>query len=174
MTSATDGEIQVMMKVSDELAKLEPDAVARVLRWVADRHAVSGLFESGRDGVAIENISAAKTSSSAGAFKDIAEFFYAVNPTTDAERALIVGYWLQEFQNELSLDAQKVNSELKQLGHGVTNITTALSNLIDRKPRLVIQISKSGKARQSRKKYRLTAEGIRRVHEMIEASSSSN
>jgi DNA-binding PadR family transcriptional regulator len=49
----------------------------------------------------------------------------------------------------------------------VSNITTALSSLIERKPQLVIQTRKSGNSKQARKRYRLTDAGIRAVERMI-------
>ncbi len=38
---------------------------------------------------------------------------------------------------------------------------------MDAKPQLVIQTRKSGKAKQARKKYRVTAEGVARIKELI-------
>lgn len=82
-------------------------------------------------------------------------------------KPLVVGYWFQVLQGEQDLDGFQINKELKHLGHGVSNITTALSSLIDRKPQLVIQTRKSGNSKQARKRYRLTDAGIKAVERML-------
>lgn len=95
------------------------------------------------------------------------DLYAAVSPASDASRALVVGYWFQVTQGEQDLDGFQINKELKHLGHGVTNITTALSSLIQRKPQLVIQTRKSGNSKQARKRYRLTDAGVKAVERMI-------
>jgi hypothetical protein len=80
---------------------------------------------------------------------------------------LVVGYWFQVHQGMKDFDSQRVNAELKNMGHGVGNITEAFTRLIDRRPQFVIQTRKSGTARQARKLYRVTNEGIKRVQSML-------
>ena len=41
-----------------------------------------------------------------------------------------------------------------------------------REPKLVLQVAKSGKTRQARKRYKVTREGIRRVQAMTNAAQS--
>src|SRR5207302_7942216 len=89
-------------------------------------------------------------------FADLADLYHAAAPTTDAEKALVVGYWFQQVQQEQSLDAQRVNAALKQLGYRLTNITSAFTDLMESTPSLAIQIQKSGSTQQARKKYKLT------------------
>jgi len=55
----------------------------------------------------------------------------------------------------------------------VENITVALGALVDDTPRLVIQTHKAGKTKQARKKYKLTAEGIKRIKQMLTGNSGS-
>ena len=86
---------------------------------------------------------------------------------SEAESVLVVCYWQQVLQGAETLEAQLVNTELKHMGRGVSNITRALGDLIDRKPHLVMQTYKSGAGRQARKKYKLTTAGIRKVEEML-------
>ena len=63
--------------------------------------------------------------------------------------------------------AINVNGHLKDLGHTVSNITRAFDSLINRSPRLARQIAKSGSAKQARKRYKVTREGIKRVKSML-------
>ncbi len=58
------------------------------------------------------------------------------------------------------------------MGHGVGNITTALTNAQKHKPALVRQTSKSGKSRQARKTYKLTTAGVKYVREKVGLSGA--
>jgi hypothetical protein len=85
----------------------------------------------------------------------------------------VASYWFQELQSQESLESQPVNTALKNLGHGVNDITSAFSGLMSRRPRLVIQVEKSGKSRQARKKYRMTDAGKKRVRAMIAGTAET-
>jgi DNA-binding PadR family transcriptional regulator len=100
-------------------------------------------------------------------FSSLPDLYSTVSPASDSSRALVVGYWFQVMQGEQDLDGFQINKELKHLGHGASNITTALSSLIERKPQLVIQTRKSGNSKQARKRYRLTDAGIKAVERML-------
>jgi DNA-binding PadR family transcriptional regulator len=101
---------------------------------------------------------------------DLPTTFAAASPKSDTDGELVGAYWLQISKGQADVDAQEVNRELKQLGHGVGNITRAFDHLMAAKPQLVIQTRKSGKVKQARKKYRVTEEGIARVNQLIAAS----
>jgi hypothetical protein len=58
---------------------------------------------------------------------------------------------------------------LKNLGHGVKDITKVFSSLIATSPQQVIQTRKSGTSRQARKRYKVTKAGIARVQELLAA-----
>jgi len=60
-----------------------------------------------------------------------------------------------------------VSTELKNLGHGVANITRAFNDLKARRPALAIQVQKSGRAKQARKKYKITEAGLTKVRKML-------
>ena len=163
-----DAEIQAMMDISKALSELEPEAVSRVLRWAADRYqakfssstAAASWQESGNNG-----------SSAAQRFEDFASLYNAANPPNAVERALVAAYWFQAVQGNVDFDALSLNKELKHLGHPSTNITRDLDALINRTPRLVIQVRKSGNSKQARKKYKLTTEGRRAVERMLNGGS---
>ena len=161
-----DKEIRAMAAIVEALGKLDDDdTVARVLRWASDRFKVSLQSKGGvPSGITTDQRGDAVQTAT---FKDIADLYDCANPSTDAERALVAGYWFQELQGQPDLDAYGINTILKHLGHGIDNITHALGELIDHDPRLVIQTRKSGTSKQARKKYKLTTEGIRRVKEMF-------
>jgi hypothetical protein len=99
-------------------------------------------------------------------YESLAIFFDTADPRTDADKALIVGYWFQKHDGVKPFDSQAVNKELSRLGHGVVNITSAFDSLKDQKPALVVSV-KSGKSRQARKKYSLTVAGERAAAHMV-------
>src|SRR5204862_6999499 len=100
-------------------------------------------------------------------YQDFPTLFDAASPATEPEHAHVARYWIQVNQGKEDLHGQLLNDELKNMGHGIGNVTDALSSLIERRPALVIQTRKSGTSRQARKKYRLTTEGIRAVEQML-------
>jgi hypothetical protein len=75
-----------------------------------------------------------------------------------------------ENPQEQDFEAQRVNTLLKHLGLGVGNITRSLESLKSRKPQHVVQLRKSGTARQARKRYKVTAAGRDFVRELTSAN----
>jgi len=162
-----DPEIQAMETVSSALSKLDEETVGRVLRWAADRHKITLGVRGKAAGSDIGRFAKEEGGGSGQEFQDFPTLYNAVNPSTDAEKVLVAGYWFQAVKNQNELHAQQLNSELKHLGHPVSNVTAALTDLMQRQPRLVLQTRKSGTTRQARKKYKLTTEGIRKVQSML-------
>jgi len=182
---AITSTIAVKVTAEDELksmgavaAALEPIAadtgtLARVLRWVNERY---GQKSASLPVLAPNAIGAAGQLSSAPvqqAFDTLADHFAAANPNTEAEKTLVVAFWIQVREGQAEWTGISVNKELKHLGHGVKNITMALEALIQQKPQLAIQTRKTGKSRQARKLYKLTAEGLKRVREMLHSQGTS-
>jgi len=158
-----DKELMAMNTISRELSSLADEAmVARVLNWAFARYGVP--LESKRSRGGVDSVGAADE----GRFEGIADLFDAANPKTEPEKVLVVAFWFQEIQGQGDVDSQSLNTELKNLGHGIGNITRALDNLINRKPRLMIQTRKSGSSQQARKRFKVTTEGIKAARAMLE------
>jgi len=157
-----------MGAVSAALSDLENEATARVIEWAAKRYGVAitatadrkGQVGSSNDGAGYVGVQ----------YKHFVDLFDAAGPNTDAERALVATYWFQEIRHQPSFQAQELNNALKDVGHGVGNITDALSSLQNRKPALVRQMAKSGRARQARKTYKLTTAGMNALQTMVSAA----
>lgn len=164
-------EINAMKSVAEALTLLDEAACGRVLRWASDRFGAKiPVLQQSPASEVEEDISQAgdkPKQTEEQTYSDIADLYAASHPSNDPEKALIVGYWFQIIEGQGDFDSQRINKELKHLGHGVSNITSAMSSLIGRKPALVMQTKKSGNSQQARKKYKLTHEGIKRVKEMI-------
>lgn len=174
MTMSTiDLEIQAMQEIGSALGRFEDEdqeITDRILRWANDRYGSNTLSDNSPVQQAPASVHQANEPRSNATFSDMAELVYAIDPRTDAERALAAGYWFQTIEDQREFTAQEVNARLKDLGHGVSNITDAMTSLMKRKPALVIQTAKKGSSKQARKRYRLTKEGIRECESRIPQS----
>src|SRR5258708_11014245 len=170
-------EVAAIGKVKDAVLPHDPAVRQRVLHWAADRFEVilpkGKAAPAGNGGADEEDDQEGEQdgeqseTETPGAFAEVASLYDAANPATEADKALVVGYWFQVVQGNADFTGFSVNKELSNLGHGVKNITVALGSMIDSTPRLVIQTHKAGKSKQARKKYKVTGEGIKRLKQML-------
>jgi hypothetical protein len=163
-------ELAAMTAIANALAPLSGSGKVRVLRWAGD------LFGAGISSVAprvsranVTDGNATSVTASVGEFGALADFYAAANPDTDARKTLVVAYWKQVRTGEPDVDSQSINTELKQLGFGVGNITRAFDVLKASRPQLIVQMRKDGTTKQARKRYKVTVEGQREVERMIAA-----
>jgi len=162
MTDVLTGELRAMAQLEAALKDLSDEERARVLLWASARFKLSLRGAGGRAGDTDE----AGTGRLDDA--DLATFYAAAAPKSDADKALVVAYWLQ-YRENVVVEAQTVNTRLKHLGHGVGNITRAFEALKDEKPALIVQTKKEGSTQQARKKFKVTAEGKKKVEGMLKA-----
>ena len=161
-----DAEITAMSAVAKALEPLDEVVRRRVIGWAASRFGVSPTGTSKSSGE--ERSSFPASESARSEFESFAELFEAADPRTDKDRALVAAYWAQVCQSQATFPAQTVNASLKDLGHGLSNVTVALEALKDEKPALILQLKKSGTTKQARKTYKLTVEGAKRVRQMLD------
>ncbi len=170
-------ELAAMQSVSEAIKQLEAPVQRRVLLWALE--VFSGerqLASTARGNASVKQLqnpegAPAIESSETGDFEDIVDLYAAADAKSDTDKALVTSYWLQEYRGLSDVDTQTVNSELKHLGHGVTNITRAFDKLTKTRPQLVIQTRKSGTSRQARKRFKVTVEGKKAVLRMISRDS---
>jgi hypothetical protein len=149
-------EVRALGRVVDAVDGLDASAIQRVLEWAWKRFVGAGAPEPG-----------ASRAATPAEPTDLADLYVAARPATDADKVLVVAYWHQVSTGKENLDAQTIHRDLKNLGHGVGNVTRACSALIREKPQLMIQVKKAGSTRQARKQYRLTAAGLQRVRDRL-------
>jgi len=106
-------------------------------------------------------------------YSSVGELYHSCTPSSDGEKALVISAWLQKNTESDGVDSYSVNSELKNLGYGIGNITRAFDYLIQAKPALMIQVRKSGTSKQARKSFRVTDQGMRRIREMVTQNQAS-
>jgi hypothetical protein len=157
-----DPELHALTTISALLAELSDDSRGRIVNWISSKFGVQGNWSVIKpDAGSMESVKE---------FSDLATLFVAASPATGAEKALTVAYWVQEYLHNEEWEGFAINTELKHLGHGLKNITDALNALIDQRPQLAVQLRKSGKTKQARKRYKLTVEGLRKVRQMVSSS----
>jgi hypothetical protein len=169
-------EVKAMALVDGALTSLEPGEQERILRWAFARYCPNAIPQS-REPAKPKQTAQAEEDNADGAgqessYETLAEFMSAANPRTDVERALVVAHWLQEKHGHAQLSAQAINKEMKHLGHGVKNITSALTSLMKEKPQRVVQLKKSGTTQQARKLYKVTEAGKNSVRRMLVGSEA--
>jgi hypothetical protein len=153
-------EIDTLRQLDELLEGLSPEAVARVVKWAADKYSVQ---------LAGATTTAAAQSDSPQpkiVAADLPDYFNRAQPGTGAEKGLVVAAWLQTVQGMSDFDSGSVNRELKNLGYQSSNITRDFDDLMARRPKLVVQTRKSGSTKQARKLYRVTHEGLAEVAKM--------
>lgn len=168
-------ELAAMQTVHGALVALSPDGRARVLDWVAGALSVSTTPKTVRRSSSTDTSTNAQQdedrSGDGGAtgtvYTQFADLLGDARPKTDADKALVGGYWFQVVSRTEDFGSQAVNDKLKDTGEAVGNITRAMDRLRDSKPQLVRQIQKTGKAQQARKKFKLTTAGIQYVERML-------
>ncbi len=176
--STSDVEFVAMQAVYKALESLDDDARSRVVEYITRRLEIATTAprsqrRAGHGGdEEMEEVAQDAAEVSAPKFESLAELFDATKPRTNAERALVAGYWLQICKGAESFDGFSANQGLKHLGHGVGNITNAIDSLKAQKPALALQLKKSGTSRQARKTYKVTHAGIMAVEAMIAGRSA--
>ena len=170
--SAPDKEFAAMKTVYEALQPLDENSRQRVVDYVASRleisikkstvPAVVGADTEADGG----DLGRDELSPSESEYETFAELFDAAGPRSNADKALIAAYWAQVCEGSDSFDGFTINKALKDLGHGIPNITNAIDALKNQKPALALQLKKSGKSQQARKIYKVTAAGEKYVEAM--------
>ena len=163
-----DQEIEAMGTIAKALEPLEQDAVRRVLKWTLERYQPRQSASGPAEAPSIVGLPTAMPSRT---FLGVHELFDAANPEIGLDRVLVTAYWFQALQGQSDWDSQKINAELKHLGHASSNITRDLDALMAKTPKQVIQVRKQGNTKQARKLYCLTREGTKAVEALLSRSA---
>lgn len=163
-------ELDAMKKVAEAIGGLEPDAQKRVIHWAEAHFSIERMNET-KTGNSENPVINESLLSNSENIDSIGELFALSLPSSDAEKALVAGYWLQIEQGSSDFTTQEVNSDLKHLGYGIGNITRAFETLKKTRPQQVIQLRKAGTSKQARKTFKLTDVGKKVVESMIQNRS---
>lgn len=165
-------EFDAIQTVYNALEPLDADGRQRVVNYIVSLLNLDSIVSEPEE-TATETSVSANQNVAVPKFESLADLYDAANPATNAEKALVVGVWLQDNIGHDSFSSQAINTELKHLGHGIANITNALEQLKEMKPAYIQQLRKSGSSQQARKTYKVTIAGIRAVKTMIEKAQTA-
>jgi hypothetical protein len=178
-----DRELDAIQRVFAALEPLDDEARVRVLSYIASRLDIDIAgpkppvqpplpFSDFNERPAHNGDDPAMALIASGSgpqqFNDFADLYDAASPVSHAERVLVAGYWLQVLQGGDSFDSQTANTLLKNLGHGIPNVTKAIDALKAQTPALALQLKKAGTSQQARKTYKITVAGMKAVGHMLE------
>src|ERR1700674_1817176 len=114
-----DVEIDAMKEISKVFTELDVSAQERVIAWLSSRFGITSGQADRRSAEPLHAEARERSSSQAPRhFDHPAELFESAQAQTDAERALVLGYWFQVCQGASSFTSRQVNDELKHIGHG--------------------------------------------------------
>lgn len=173
MSVTAEKEFAAIKAIHDALTPLDGEARERVLNYIGSLLGVVAAPVSPPKTEAKARVNeAAEVAADAIAkvapkYGTFAELYASANPSSNGEKALVAGYWLQICGEEGTFTAAAANKQLMHLGHKVANITDAIDTMKDVKPQLILQLKKSGTSRQARKLYKLSHEGVTKVESMI-------
>src|SRR5438105_970941 len=114
-------ELAAMGAIAKALDNLDEPARFRVLTWATAKFGSPSGQPVNRSESA--EVTAEKAVKSVQDFGDLAEFYHACSPASDAEKALVVSAWFQSAEGKEGIDTFRVNSALKHLGYGIGNVT---------------------------------------------------
>lgn len=166
MNIDSKSEFEAFKTVYDALAPLDGDMQSRVVKSVTTLLGIDAPTEIEETTTAEEEVAIAEPEGPR-TFTSMAELFGETDPDTNSEKALVAGYWLQVVEGAADFTSQSVNRELRNLGHRIGHITSAIGALQNSKPQLMFQLKKSGNSQQARKTLKLSEAGIKRVQEMM-------
>ncbi len=93
-------------------------------------------------------------------FDSIEELFLTSDVKKVSHRILLAAAYLQEKNDLTEVSSLEINTQLKKLGYGVTNITTLINGLLNKKPPLMEVTKKEGTTKQARRKFKVTEPGF--------------
>ena len=170
---ADDPEMQAMAAIKAALEPLDADTRGHVLKWASQRFEVD-LPETAHEqdsqagrGNGSGGRAAGGGGMAAADYGEVPDLVAASGASNDDERVLVVSYWLQVVGGKPDFPSQPVNTELKNLGHGLKRINDVFAQLVATRPQLMVQVRKGGKTQQARKVHKLTKAGIDRVEAMV-------
>lgn len=178
-----DPELAALNTAYTALKDLDPDAVARNLNWIATRLGVAVPLKPAVGSTAKAGLpgSLSQTQTPAAPERDTAPSEQRTDPTeffnsptaaeflarfhnpSDKERVLIVAAYLQKSRQTKDLTGFLINKELKNIGHGLKNITAVTTQWQQDRPQKLIQLRKSGSSQQAQKTLKVTEEGLKWV-----------
>jgi hypothetical protein len=100
-------------------------------------------------------------------YDSLEEIFNASTTKRSGEKILLASAYLQEKENFKELSSYDISSRLKKIGEEVKHPSAAINTLISKKPPLLLQTGTHGTSVKSRRKFRVTEEGLKTAKKYI-------
>lgn len=100
-------------------------------------------------------------------YDSLKEIFNASTSKRPGEKMLLTAAYLQEKENFKELSSYDISSRLKKIGEKVNHPSAAINSLINKKPPLLLQTGTHGASVKSRRKFRVTEEGLKKAKKYI-------
>jgi len=183
-----DPEISAMNEALDALKNLDNGQRKRVVDWITARYRLTEVskFQTpeeekqteaveifqpveksvgrkrGRKPGAQKGRPAALDKTDIKNYETVLDLFSEANVKKVGPKILLMSAYLQEKLKFEEISSFDINSRLKRIKHGVTNISTAINGLMKKEPQLLVEVEKPGEDGKSpRRKFRVTEEGLK-------------
>ncbi len=172
-----DPEIVAMNKVLDSLKNLDNGGRKRVIRWLIDRFRLAGgktphqLTPPAKVNKQTETESIVKEKLGKTAqplkrkeiknYDTVLDLFSESKAKKSISKILLMAAYLQERHHFKEITTYDINFRLKRIRHEVTNISGIINGILQKKPQLLAEIKKEGQGKHARRKFRVTAEGLK-------------
>ena len=100
-------------------------------------------------------------------YDSLEDVFSTATATKIGAKILLTAAYLQEKENFKELSSYEVSSRLKKIGKEIKNSSIAINALMGKKPPLLIQTGTLGTSSKSRRKFRVTEEGLKAAKNYI-------
>jgi hypothetical protein len=94
-------------------------------------------------------------------YDDFEELLLFSNAKTNTAKILLAAAYLQEKSNLREFGSYDISTLFKSIGEEVSQPSSAINNLMSKKPPLLLQTGTQGTGLKSRRKFRVTEEGLR-------------
>lgn len=94
-------------------------------------------------------------------YDTVMDLFAEATAKKVSSKILLMAAYLQEKLNIKEISSFDINSRLKRIHHGVTNISSSINGLLNRDPQLMAVIETPGSGKGSRRKFKVTDEGLK-------------
>ncbi|MCP5051216.1 MAG: hypothetical protein GY940_28885 [bacterium] len=176
-------ELHAMSLVFEALKDLDNGQRRRIINWVSDRLKSPGTNESvqtaatGKDPHTPGKITKKKEDAPAKPKKkDISDFDTVLDLFAESEvkkstaKVLLMAAYLQERHSYKEISSYDINFRLKRIGYKVTNISSLINGLLNRKPHLLVQVGAEEHQKRGRRKYQVTKEGLKIARGYLKSS----